>query len=256
MALLNPRKASLWGAFFVFWLQVQPALAGYCSQPGVGEPVRSRQVIDGDTLDLVDGRRVRLIGINAPEVGRNGEPSEPYAQAARRELQRLVAGGELRLLIGEQERDRYGRALGHLFDDLGSNVEARLLAQGLGFTVGMAPNTRLLECHLQYEQRARQRRLGVWQHPPVRRAEQVGPGFQLIRGSISKVSRSREHIWLDLDGPLTLRLPREMDGAEQLSRASGRVVEVRGWVVDRGRARAGQKRYMLPLSDARLIFLQ
>src|SRR5690606_39851087 len=47
-------------------------------------------------------------------------------------------------------------------------------------------------------------------------------------------------------GPLTLRLPRDMVGVDQLLRATGRELEVRGWVVDRGRARQGQKRYMLP----------
>src|SRR5690554_1461310 len=113
MALLSG-KASLWGAFFVFWLLAPTAHAEYCSQPDAGEAVSSKRVIDGDTLDLADGRRVRLIGINAPEMGRDGQPSEPYAQAARRELQRLVSGSELRMIIGEQPQDRYGRTLGHL----------------------------------------------------------------------------------------------------------------------------------------------
>ncbi len=255
MALLSG-KASLWGAFFVFWLLAPTAHAEYCSQPDAGEAVSSKRVIDGDTLDLADGRRVRLIGINAPEMGRDGQPSEPYAQAARRELQRLVSGSKLRIIIGAQPQDRYGRTLGHLFDARGANIEARLLMRGLGFTVGLPPNTGLLECHLQHEQHARQRDLGVWQHPPVRRAAQVEPGFQLVRGRIERVSRSREHVWLDMDGPLTLRLPRDMVGVDQLLRATGRELEVRGWVVDRGRARPGQKRYMLPQAEARLMFLQ
>lgn len=56
-----------------------------------------RQVVDGDTLRLVDGRSVRLIGINTPEVGRKGRSSEPYAEAARRRLQALVNASDGRV---------------------------------------------------------------------------------------------------------------------------------------------------------------
>src|SRR5690606_32962817 len=161
------------------WLLTPTAHAEYRSQPGAGKVVSSKRVIDGDTLDLADRRRVRLIGSHAPEMWRGGQPARPYAQTASRELQRLVSGSERRMIIGAQPQDRYGRTLGHLFDAHGANIEARLLMRGLGFTVGLPPNTGLLECHLQHEQHARQRGLGVWQHPPVRRAAQVEPGFQL-----------------------------------------------------------------------------
>lgn len=256
MALLGSRKALLWGAFFIAWLLASPALADYCNRPDIGQRVSSKRVIDGDTLDLVDGRRVRLIGINAPEIGRQGKPSEPYAQAARRELQQLVAdSSELRLLVGEEQQDRYGRTLGHLFDGMGVNIEARLLRQGLGFTVAVPPNLQLLDCHLQQEQQARHQRLGVWSRSPVRRASQIDAGgFQLVRGRVEQVSRSARHVWLDLDGPLTLRLPAELVAAPD--RWQGQELEVRGWVVDRGKPRSGQKRYLLPVLELRLVNLE
>lgn len=257
MALSDLKKALHWGAFFVFWLTAQSVLADYCSMPGIGQQVVSKQVIDGDTLDLVDGRRVRLIGINTPEIGRHGEASEPYAQAARKELLRLVRDTDLRLVVGEEPQDRYGRTLGHLFDADGANIEARLLRQGLGFTVAIPPNLLLLNCQLQQEKHARMQRLGVWRDNPVRAASQVSAGgFQLVRGRIEKISRTASHVWMDLDGPLTLRLPIGLVGSEDVAGWKGRQLEVRGWVIDRGQVRRGQKRYMLPVPEWRLITLE
>ena len=254
MALPDSRKALLWSAFFVFWAVGFPVLADHCARPGAGEPVASRQVIDGDTLDLVDGRRVRLIGINAPEIGRRGSPSEPYAQTARRELQRLATEKGLRLLVGKEPKDKYGRTLGHLFDARGANVEARLLEQGLGFAVGIAPNLQLLDCHLRIEREARLGRRGLWKHAPVGQAEQLGGGgFRILRGRVARVSRTDSHIWMDLEGPLTLRLPPALIEPREDGDWLRREVEVRGWIVDRGAVGSGRKRYMLPVDDLRLM---
>lgn len=81
LALLQ-RKASLVGAFFMAAICAMPAQA-FCPLPVKPQQVAVRQVLDGDTVRLGDGRSVRLIGINAPELGRKGRPSEPYAEAAR-----------------------------------------------------------------------------------------------------------------------------------------------------------------------------
>lgn len=254
MALPDSKKALLWSAFFVFWLLVLPARADHCAMPGAGELVTSRHVIDGDTLDLMDGRRVRLIGINTPEIGRRGNASEPFAQAARRELVRLASEEGLRLLVGEEPKDKYGRTLGHLFDARGANVEARLLEQGLGFAVGIAPNLQLLDCHLRYERQARLARHGVWARQAVNPVEKLDAGgFQILRGSVTGVNRTDSDIWVDLDGPLALRLPIGLIEPEDDAAWLRRDVEVRGWVVDRGVVRRGQKRYMLPVDDVRLM---
>lgn len=257
MARRRSRKALLWSAFFIAWLLAVPALADYCGMPGVGQPVASRYVIDGDTLDLVDGRRVRLIGINAPEIGREEGVSEPYAQAARKELLRLVQGAELRLLVGDEATDRYGRTLGHLFDGRGANIEARLLRQGLGFTVAIAPNLRLVGCHLQHEQLARSQRQGVWKQRPVQGAVQVSAGgFHLVRGRVDKVERAGKYLWVELDGPLVLRLPKDLVSSEASAEWPGVELEARGWIINRRSPQRGHKRYMLPVDDMRLLVFE
>lgn len=252
------RKALLWSAFFVACL-ITPALqANPCAPVGKDNDVTSRLVIDGDTLELADGRRVRLLGIDTPEIGRRGEPSEPYARAAKKRLQALVREPGLRMYVGEEPRDRYGRLLAHLFSGNGRNIEAQLLEEGLGFALVVPPNDRLVECHGLAETRARVAERGVWSRSPVVPASRVSEGgFALVRGQVVSVSEGGGHLWLDLNGPITLRIGRDERDAFSKGSAGrpsqrwvGRTVEARGWIVDRRpkeRSPSRYKRFMLPL---------
>ncbi len=72
-------------------------------------PVFVVNVVDGDTVELSDGRRVRLVGYDAYEL------SEPLGALARQEL-RSLCPGEAYLDVDDLEpRDRYGRILGYLW---------------------------------------------------------------------------------------------------------------------------------------------
>src|SRR3989338_1977352 len=65
------------------------------------------KILDGDTFQLPDGDRVRLLGVNAPEIGRCGSAE------AKDELTRLISGKSVR--IEEEKRDAYGRRTGLVF---------------------------------------------------------------------------------------------------------------------------------------------
>ena len=199
---VNLKKASLVGAFFVSLLGADLAQA-FCPQRADLAQVAVRQVIDGDTVRLADGRSVRLIGINAPELGRKGRSDEPYAVQAKRRLQALVdaSDGRVGLLYGAQRKDRYGRTLAHLYDRQGRNLEAQLLGEGLGFMVAVAPNTALVTCQAKAERVARSQRLGLWRDEQVKAAGQLrSGGFALLGGRVTGVQRNRGGLWLDLDG--------------------------------------------------------
>ena len=254
------KKASLVGAFFVSACLAAPAWAFCPLQPGLPlQPVA--KVVDGDTLRLADGRRVRLIGINAPELAHNGRRAEPFAEAATRRLQALVAanGGRVGLRVGVRARDHYGRTLAHAYGRGGSNLEAQLLAEGLGYRVAFAPATGLEGCQGEAESAARRAHLGLW-----RQARAVSPsalrhsGFALVRGRVERVQRNRGGLWIELQGSLVLRvepkLLRHFDVAA-LQRLAGREVEARGWVVDRSRrgSRSKQARWMLSLTHPAML---
>lgn len=252
MAKPAVKKALHWSAFFVVCLLAASAFAEPCAMPATAQPVVNSYVIDGDTLVLTDQRRVRLIGIDAPEIGYRSQPSESFAREARAELERVVRGAELRLLVGQQPKDKYGRTLGHLFAD-GVNVEALLLRSGLAFTVGIAPNLALLDCHLQHERLARQDKIGLWAHSPIQSATGLKKsGFHVLRGQVTKVERTGRYFWLDLDGPITLRVAsHDLHLFPDAANWAGRTVEVRGWVIER-KPQRGRKRFMMPLLEPRL----
>ena len=76
------------------------------------------RIIDGDTLVLVDGIRVRLLGLDAPELARGGVEAECFGPEAKAFLEALVsaAGWRIRLEYEAVRRDRYGRTLAYLWD--------------------------------------------------------------------------------------------------------------------------------------------
>lgn len=220
-------------------------------------------IIDGDTLRLVDGRSVRLIGLNAPEIGRKGRASEPFAAAAKRRLQALVNdnGGYVGLHPGQQAMDHYGRFLAHAYDDSGANLEAQLLAEGLGFFVAIAPNTELAGCLRTAERQARLAARALWQQSPVTPADQLRrAGFAIITGRVEHVETNRGGTWLELQGSVVLRIPREGTAsfAQALEGLLGRQVEARGWVVDRkGRADLSRHaRWLLNISHPAMLVPQ
>ena len=79
-------------------------------------------MLDGDTLVLAGGERIRLRGINAPEKGECG------GEEAQTLLAALVADGVVAERTGS---DRYGRTLAHLFTPDGTHLQRLLVSQGL-----------------------------------------------------------------------------------------------------------------------------
>ncbi|WP_457788716.1 thermonuclease family protein [Pseudomonas sp. PL-6] len=255
------KKASLVGAFFVSvaWAGLAQA---FCPLQADLPQLAVKQVVDGDTLRLVDGRSVRLIGLNAPELGRQGRSDEPFAVQAQRRLQALVAAndGRVGLRPGREGKDRYGRTLAHLYDRQGRNLEAQLLAEGLGFMVAVTPNVALASCQQAAERQARQQRLGLWRKEQVQAAGQLrSGGFALLGGRVSQVQRNRGGLWLELDGGRVLRVAPallEQFDVRALQRLEGARVEARGWVIDRqsrGGLKSAQARWMLPLTHPAML---
>ena len=255
------KKASLVGAFFVsaIWLGAAQA---FCPMPDGLPSAQVQKVVDGDTLRLKDGRSVRLIGLNTPELGRQSRSAEPFAEAARRRLQALVAAsdGRVRLQVGSQAKDHYGRTLAHAYDARGGNLEAQLLADGLGYWLAVAPNLALVECQRAAERSARQARLGLWRQAQVQTPVQLHRGgFALVHGEVLRVERNRGGVWLEMGGSLVLQVPEKLFehfDVGQLQGLAGSRIEARGWVIDRakrGGLKASQARWMLPLTDRAML---
>ncbi|MNT70187.1 hypothetical protein D3C72_2085450 [compost metagenome] len=124
----------------------------------------------------------------------------------------------------------------------------------------MAPNVSLSDCQQQAERAARQLKAGVWRQSPVIPATQIRQsGFALIGGQVTGIERNRGGIWIEIDDALVLQVPARLQ--RSFPRAfvdglKGRSVEARGWVLDRSRKgalKAGQKRWLLPLTDPSML---
>jgi endonuclease YncB( thermonuclease family) len=234
------RKAPCSGAFFVFlsWLFLFPSLglAAECRTPGAVESYEVAFVIDGDTLRLTNGENVRLIGIDTPELGYPGSPDRPFAREAKATLERLVesSGRRLGLQPGADGRDRYRRLLAHLYSTDGMSLTAELLRQGMGYHAVVAPNLAYLDCYRAAEREARGAALGLWRMPLRDGADVKSDetGFHLLQGKVERIGHSRNAVWLNLVGGISIKIPpaiwREMT-AEQAENFTGRRLEVRGW---------------------------
>jgi endonuclease YncB( thermonuclease family) len=255
------KKASLAGAFFVsaIWLSAAQA---FCPTPDGLTTVVVQRVVDGDTLRLSDGRSVRMIGLNTPELGKKGRSDEPFAVAARKRLEALVAAsdGQVGLLPGKESQDHYGRTLAHVYGADGINLEAQMLAEGLGFLVAVAPNVDLVACQQAAERSARQAGLGLWRQSPVLKAEQITTsGFAVLSGRVSKVQRNSGGVWIELQDSVVLRVAPNLLArfdVNSLESLKGKQIEARGWVLDRSRKgglKEGQARWMLPLTDPAML---
>lgn len=129
-------------------------------------------VIDGDTIRVSepDGRdldRVRLARIDAPELGRDGQPDQCWAPQARTALARLTPVGATVTLHpdpAQPDRDRFGRLLRHVEHD-GQDVGRELLEEG---SVRHSPaRSHRTAKYAAAEARARSTPSGMWGHCPT-----------------------------------------------------------------------------------------
>ena len=82
------------------------------------------RVIDGDTVELKNGERLRYNDIDTPETVHPSKPVECYGPEASAKNKELVEGETILVELGNPEKDRYGRLLGYVYiDDLFVNAE-------------------------------------------------------------------------------------------------------------------------------------
>jgi len=95
-------------------------------------------VVDGDTIDVhIDGKkeRVRLIGIDAPEMGFEGRAEMCFAKESREKLLEIVGGKSVRLVTdpSQQNRDIYQRMLRYVYLPDGTDVNKLMIERGFAY---------------------------------------------------------------------------------------------------------------------------
>ena len=125
------------------------------------DPVLVRSVIDGDTIDVTTVGRVRLLGIDAPEIGRGYDTSAPFAHDARARATTLLLHRWVRLEQEGSTVDVYNRHLAYVLTDDGVCVNTVLVREGLARVSARVPLTRLAELQ-RAEAEAQAFRRGMW----------------------------------------------------------------------------------------------
>ncbi|UCC61027.1 MAG: thermonuclease family protein [Dehalococcoidia bacterium] len=124
----------------------------------IEDQVRVVRVVDGDTIEIEGGERVRYIGIDTPEV----YPSEEYYGIEAWEKNRELVGGCLATLERDvSDRDRYGRLLRYVYVD-GIFINAELVRLGYARAKSYPPDTRHQELLEQLEEEAKEAHRGLW----------------------------------------------------------------------------------------------
>ncbi len=122
-----------------------------------------RYVIDGDTFILANNQRVRMIGINAPEISHRKYKKEgqAYGNEARKHLEGLILKKDVELKSGSEEFDRFGRRLSYVYLADGTFVNLKMVKDGYAETYRKFPFEYKAD-FLKAEEGAQKAKLGMW----------------------------------------------------------------------------------------------
>lgn len=161
---------------FFICLFLLPTVVQAGAGPGPSSRMDSARVdyvIDGDTIILTDGRHVRYIGINCPEVAHGDQPGEPFGRAAERFNRQLVDGKTVRLEYDQEKTDRYGRTLAYLFLDRTLFVNRRMVESGMAFCLYDRKTAKHADVLLSAQRKAMSAGKGIWGNPALKNPQRL-----------------------------------------------------------------------------------
>ena len=122
-------------------------------------------MIDGDSIALADGEKVRLLGIDAPETKWRKTAAQPLGNAAKRALSKLVLNKRVKLVFGVAPTDFSKRTLAYLYLPNGEDVQIKMLAQGLAMFTAYPPDLSHLDAYRNAQADAQRNLRGIWNEP-------------------------------------------------------------------------------------------
>lgn len=214
------KKALIISAFFiacVFTTNTYSQSSLSCSRFTATETASIAYVHDGDTIHLDDKRKVRLIGIDTPELAhrrkKHNYPVQAYALEARDFARQLIQqyGNKVGLMLGIEPADHYGRQLFHIQLSDGSLLQTRLLQAGLAIAYTTPPNQQLSLCYQAAESIAQEKSLNIWTNKKYHRLDanklsSKHQGFHIIGGKVRHIGESKKAFWINFYGNFSARI--------------------------------------------------
>lgn len=127
-----------------------------------GKAIKVTRVIDGDTIEIESGERLRYIGIDTPEEFDERKPVQCFAKEAAEANRNLVEGKNIIFYKDISDRDRYGRRLGYVYLEDGTFVNLELVRQGFAFSYPYPPDISKAGAFQAAQEQARKNNLGLW----------------------------------------------------------------------------------------------
>ncbi|SEF54966.1 thermonuclease family protein [Paenibacillus sp. UNC499MF] len=122
-----------------------------------------KRVVDGDTFQLENGDKVRMIGCNTPETVKPDSPVEAYGKEASDYTKKRLTGATVYLFNDAGDTDKYGRQLRYVFIE-GEPVmyNELLLREGYANVMTIQPNVMFSDRFVKAEREARSENKGLW----------------------------------------------------------------------------------------------
>jgi endonuclease YncB( thermonuclease family) len=226
--------------------------------PAAQESARVADVIDGDTLQLEDGRLVRLVSalVAKPLSDVDATLERQLGEAARIAVAQAAAGAEIALSFEGDKADRYGRLLAQaaVVGTPAGWLQAMLVDRGLARVYSLVDKTQCVGVLLNREAAAREAGIGLWSTPlgiilradrPGDLADRVGQ-FAIVEGEVVSVGDRPRRVYLNFGTYWSQDFTVFVDRGDvrrfsekglDLTGLAGRRVRVRGWIrEDRGPA--------------------
>lgn len=201
------------------------------------------KVFDGDTLQLSDGRKIRLLGINTPEVQHFSHAPDAGGLEAKQWLTQKLLHQSVRLVTDSENFDKYARTLAHVFTQSDEHINASLVAQGWA-ALSIYPPNLLYSSELESAQNhAEQQHLGIWNmaaYAPISMTEVAAlaendPGYLQhwlrLQGRLQSVRYTAKSVYLEFLPHISARIEqRWLKLFPDLKSYMGKNLELRGWL--------------------------
>ncbi len=215
-----------------------------------------KKVYDGDTILLSNNQKIRLSGINSPEVESRYKLEEAIGEEAKLWLISKLTNKKIRLETDSEKQDRYKRYLAHVFTEDNQHINLELVKKGLASVNIHPPNLKYSEDLLKAQKLAESAILGIWKHPdyspkPASHLKDFSlKGWQRIVGRIKSFHHSRKFSYLNFTDNFSLKIGHDfLKLFPDLKTYVGQTVEVRGWV------NRNKKRYSMLIRHPSSIIL-
>lgn len=167
-----------------------------------GNLVKVLRVIDGDTIEIEGGERVRYIGIDTPETVDPRKPVQCFGVEASKKNKETVENKMVRLEKDITDRDKYNRLLRYVWlGDIFVNLE--LVRQGFAHSYSYPPDVKYQDLFVKAQEEAREAKRGLWDSCPAQLPaktettalqEKDSGGSCLIKGNISSSGEKIYHL--------------------------------------------------------------